>query len=242
MASHYVEKPTRDLWRTRDVPAALVRQDVIPFPLYHGTSNHYQSAFQRGTSPTSWPHRDAAFSLFSDVCAALCASGVKPEWYETRVLNQENGHNNWQHGDLYVTPSRYTAVKYAASNARFGGELLTMCKDALDRLNQFDPAGASSVFGDAGSLVRLLRGNGAPILIEFDNVCADDLLPERVRDNVSKKVSELVELDDEKRELFGQQTNFRLKSGRGTVARVFGIKVEGPTDPLRRYELSEIDF
>ena len=100
---------------------------TVPFPLFHGTSSHYLELFRPGTVPGDWPYGDAAISLLGETWAALREFGREPDWWVERTLNQVSGPANWQHGELYLTPSRLSAARYAVGRAIDGGELLTMC-------------------------------------------------------------------------------------------------------------------
>ena len=97
----------------------------VPFPLYHGSSSHHLAHFEPASPPAQWPYKSAALKLLRDVWTILRARGVDPEWWVERVLDQSSGHANWQHGALYVTPSKLSAVRYSGGGAVYGGELLT---------------------------------------------------------------------------------------------------------------------
>lgn len=194
---------------------------IISFPLFHGTSSYYRTGFKPGTTPAVWPHKGVALGLLRGAWDALREFGREPEWYEENILNQVSGYSNWQHGELYVTPSKWSAVRYARNGAVYGGELLTACRSAIDELIELDPERAERLMRNAEGVSKLLKGSGSPILVEFVDVRVCHLLPERESDDV---LTALSRLDDErKRETIGQQTNFRLISGCGTVHRVIKL-------------------
>ena len=208
---------------------------TVPFPLFHGTSSHYLELFRPGTVPGDWPYGDAAISLLGETWAALREFGREPDWWVERTLNQVSGPANWQHGELYLTPSRLSAARYAVGGAIYGGEFLTMCRNAVDMLFESDGAKAERLLRSAGSLAGFLEGDGSPMLVEFANVRTCDLLPERKSDDVP---TALFRLDDESmRELLGQQTNFRLVPGCGTVVRMFHLETTEPGNPLMSFDL-----
>ena len=72
------------------------------------------------------------------------------------MLAQQSGNANWQHGELYVTPSMQSAVRYAGGNAARGGELLQTCSDALKELAKVDPSRTTALLDSAGSVRRFL--------------------------------------------------------------------------------------
>ena len=213
---------------------------VVPFPLFHGTSSHYLAAFKPGATLAGWPHKDVALSLFKGAWAALQALGREPDWWVKRALDQVSGHSNWQHGELYVTPSKGTARIYADGGAVYGGELLTLCRCAVDKLAELDRERAESLMWDAESIAGFLKGAGSPIVVEFVDVSVCGLLPERSSDNVLDELKALSCLGDERRELYGQQTNFRLAPGGGTVGRVFGVETGDANDPPMSCDLKPI--
>ena len=240
-------------------------QNLLPFPLFHGTSSHYLSAFQPGYTPAPWTHKDVALRLLTDAWDALSLirheipadvgkdlfGGVSHEgipWMVKNVIEQASGYSNWQHGELYLTPSKGSAVRYACEGARYGGELLTFCKTTIDALARLDDRKAKELTQTAGSLTEFLRGTDRPpIIVQFDDLRVDDLSPESSARDVRKQIAFLTE--GPMREVFGsaecaletlgQQTNFRLANGRGIVKRVFEVRVENIDEPFP-FALTEI--
>ena len=101
---------------------------LVPFPLFHGSSNHYLSSFKLGSTPVAWSHKDTALRLLREVWDDLdrlrdqvatdaqeklhwdITHGRVP-WFVQRVIDQSSSFSsNWQHGELYLTPSKRTAV------------------------------------------------------------------------------------------------------------------------------------
>ena len=215
--------------------------EAIPFPLFHGTSSYYLSAFPPGHAPSIWPHRDIALRLLRDAWDALQAIGQSPCWYICNVLNQTNGHSNWQHGEIYLTPNELSAVRYAGGGAEYGGELLTLCRNAVDELARFDQNAALKLLSDVPSVAELLQGSGRPILVEFGDVHIADLSPERSSDTVPDLLSRLTNTEDQKlRQIMSQQMNFRLENGRGKVERVYELNIDDIANPLTKYQRREI--
>lgn len=211
---------------------------IISFPLYHGTSSHYLAGFKLGATPTVWPHKGVVLGLLRDAWAALREFGREPEWYVEHILDQGSGYSNWQHGELYVTPSKLSAVRYAGGGAAYGGELLTLCRRTIDELVELDREKADRLMRNAEGVARFLKGSGFPILVEFIDVRVCDLMTERESDDV---LTALSHLDSELMlETLGQQTNFRLISGNGTVSRVFELEISDVNDPLTSFGLIPI--
>ena len=214
-------------------------REVVPFPLFHGTSSHHLGFFKPDSTPEAWPHKTIALGLLRDAWAALEALGHERATDMTPVLNQVSGDFNWQHGELYLTPSKLSAVRYARRGARYGGELLTFCKEAVDILGAMNPARVSQLLRSAGPIAGFLQGNGwPPILVQFDDIPVDALSSEAQGRDVSESISLLV--NEDMREVLGQQTNFRLATGFGVVTHVFEVEIEDTPNPLPTYDLKEV--
>ena len=212
----------------------------VPFALYHGSSSHYLEHFRPGRQPSHWPYARHALELYRQVWTELKRLGHAHDWLRDRILAQDSGYTNWQHGQLYVTPSRISAVRYAGGGAAHGGELLQCCRDAIDQLLGLDPARAAELLRDAQEIGRFFKEIGLPILVELGKVPVSGLSPERPSDDVSAQLAELLDFDEKMRELMGQQTNFRLAPGCGVVARVFELSIDDLGDPLSKFQLREI--
>ena len=210
-----------------------VADDIVPFPLYHGTSRHYLSAFKPGRPPADWPHKDDALRLLRDAWNALSPrrrqvpNDVRyDEILPTakNIMEQSSRFTNWQHGELYLTPSVRRAVSYGCAGARYGGELLTHCKTAIDVLAAVDQDKAKELSAMAESLKGLLQGTERPpLLIKFNDVRINELSTEVAGQDVRQRLSLLT--NELIRENLGQQTNFRLAKGCGVVTRVFEVHV-----------------
>lgn len=229
-------------------------QGLVPFPLFHGTSSHYLSAFRPGYAPTPWLHRDVALRLLTDTWHELrlrrheISSEVIEElrwdvnyeefpWFVKNVIEQASGPSNWQHGELYLTPSVRTAVKFACGGARYGGELLTFCRTAIDGLAKVDAKRTKQLVQGAEGLAELLRGTERPpLVVQFDDLSVDDLSTELSGKDVQEQISRLTNESDIP-ELGG---DFRLASGRGIVNRVLEVRAMRVDESPPKFELVEI--
>ena len=162
----------------------------VPFALYHGSSSHYLAHFRPGQEPSHWPYVQDALKLYRQVWTELKRLGHAPDWWQERILAQDSGHANWQHGQLYVTPSEISAVRYAGGGAAHGGELLQSCRNALDQLSGLDPDRAAELLRGAQRIGRFLKETGLPILVELENVPESGLTPERPSDDLSAQLAE----------------------------------------------------
>ena len=92
----------------------------MPFALYHGSSSHYLASFRPGEALSHWPYRRDALELYRRVWVDLKRLGQAPDWWQEKILAQQSGHANWQHGQLYVTPGQASAVRYTGGGAAHG--------------------------------------------------------------------------------------------------------------------------
>lgn len=197
---------------------------TLPFALFHGTSNWYGYNFRPGEVAKGWPHRDEALALLNGILAGLTDADAVVEFWMKETMSQSSGHANWRHGSVCVTPSRYTASKYARTGASNGGELVTMCACALERLSKLDNALAERlVSGCSDNIRELLAGGGTPALVVYERVPESDLEAERGIETVQDVLARLSDLDDAAFDVISQQSNFLLKPGRGVVTRLEAV-------------------
>ena len=197
----------------------------LSFPLIHGSSTHYFDHFVPGSTPTAWAHCNSAIQFLRQTTNAIASLGGKVEFWERDALAQASHLANWQHGQIFLTPSRESALRYARSGAKHGGELLTMCASALERLLGLDPESYRRLKGNADDLARYLDGGGQPMLVVFDGVETDDLYAERSGfESVDKVLSRLPQPDDPHFDVITQQSNFRFRENKGIVSRLVLIE------------------
>ena len=196
--------------------------------------------FRPGETLSDCPHKGDALELYRRVCTELKRLGHAPDWWQEKILAQDSDRANWQHGQLYVTPSKASAVRYASGGAAHGGELLQSCRTALDEIAKLDPSRTTELLCGAGRIGGFLEETGRPILIEFRKVQVSGLSPERPTDSVSAQLAALTDMDERMRELMGQQTNFRLAPGCGIIGRVFELSIDDPANPVSKFQLREI--
>lgn len=215
---------------------------MIPFPLYHGTSSHYLDNFKVGKPVTSSPYYDQSIALLNDVIVSLEKNGEYTEKYIDDICKQNiNSGTNFQHGEIYLTPSIATAVRYAGSNAYFGGELLTTCQECLDRLQVINQKDFESFDERVKEILPLTNGSGQPVLIEFKNISLGHLVSESNDENIEYEISELLDYDEKMRNIIGQQMNFRLKKNCGIVSNIYKLDIENPGNTLTNFKTHKLE-
>jgi hypothetical protein len=123
-------------------------QNEVPVPLYHGTSSLFLEEIRQfglgGRDPlVDLKMPEFVQELWPLVQANLGSTAIfrARSGLFSRMVEQRAGNWNFQRGQTYVSPSRETAVIYAANN-RYGSELLTYTLDFLQALVDRDVPGA----------------------------------------------------------------------------------------------------
>ena len=205
---------------------------LFPYKLFHGTSSHYSAAFPIGGVVSAWPYKKDALGLYREIWKELCLAGIEPDWTERGVLEERsNGGANWQHGELFVSPSRKTAKRYATSWAEHGGELLSRSVLALDRLKCVNPDVEGYIRRRFKPLAHLLAGGGSPLMVEFTGAAMAGLSPESLelsnRENRMRLSLDYLEgakhLSEDDFDQDTQQINFRLDPGAAIIAHLYKI-------------------
>ena len=199
----------------------------IPFPLYHGTSSHFRDLFDVGGTTRPWPHVQDAISLYRETWAQLQGAGIEPDWYQEKILRQATGHSNWQHGELYVAAGEVAAVRYALGGANFGGEILSQCAEALERLDAVNAAAAARLRDQSPALGRFLAGGGSPLLVVIEGAPVSALTKETGEGAIDEQIHaierHLSEMDGNLLQACLEGYQFRLRAGCGTVREIVDL-------------------
>ena len=191
----------------------------LPMPLYHGTStlflNDILKAGLGGINPIqAWKVLEFSEKLLPYVEEHIGSDNYLYARVQSfgRMVNQESGPMNFQHGDTYVTASEGAAVRYAA-NKRYGSELLTYVMDFLNELVRKNLPGITrDLFGQYPKIFSLLDISPAPLIVELRG-CGPDWLRTESNDSAEGQINDLLKHWATDKELFnvlGQQMNFRL--------------------------------
>ncbi len=81
------------------------------------------------------------------------------------MVEQYSGGSNFQHGNTYLSPSRFTAVNYSAS-AEYGSELLSYTMRFLKKLNDRNIPNLKELRKKYKNIFDLINVRPAPILVE----------------------------------------------------------------------------
>jgi hypothetical protein len=155
--------------------------------LYHGTNSRFlDSIKQHGLGGINIVAQMNVLPLFKEL-HQLASSELKKEydfvpityrWTINSICNQSAGSQiNWQHGDVYLTPSVNRAMSFAVQN-KYGSELFTYLKSLIDFIDKHSDARAQAILAKYPAVNELLNQEGRPIVFELTDLVPSDLLDE----------------------------------------------------------------
>tara|TARA_B110000211_G_scaffold235021_1_gene308554 strand:+ start:24726 stop:25364 length:639 start_codon:yes stop_codon:yes gene_type:complete len=193
---------------------------IFPVTLYHGTSSLFLDSIVKnglgGVNPIDeWKVHEFATRIYPLIESHLSNRDdlVHSIYSYGQMVNQKAGKSmNFQHGDTYISASKYTTVNYALSNTH-GSELLSYSLRFLSELVGVNVEVVTDViYKEFPHMFNLLELKPTPILLEINKVNSSTLLAEdgsSAKDNISM-INNIIRDYPEKYELMLQQTNFRL--------------------------------
>jgi len=195
--------------------------DILPFPLYHGTSTVFLEDIKSLGLGAKDPLAEIGIHEFiADLLPVIDANLGGTAIYEARrqsfgmMAEQKRAAMNFQHGQTYLSPCKQTAIRYAV-NKHYGSELLSYCMVFLKMLLDREVSGVADVlYQRHPAMFRYVDISASPVLVRADEVPASALRTEHGED-ASELVKRLLDLRAKKGESFekwAQQGNFRLVS------------------------------
>lgn len=115
-----------------DWDSSVVVDGVLRLPLFHGTSSLWLDSIERNGLGGAWPPIQEAKALLGKILDRIPLS--ERDLGAEKMVLQEEGFTNWQHGQVYFSLAFGDAERYARSNA-LGSELLSEC---LHYAEEFD--------------------------------------------------------------------------------------------------------
>lgn len=194
--------------------------DICPIKLYHGTSSIFlKSIKENGLGGVNVIKEWGIIDLAKEILPLVEESfpgHINLDSFR-RMANQEITANgiNFQHGDVYLSPSEQKAVEYTARK-RWGSEIISYSLNYLEKLiAEENPVVVNHTFKRKYiEVYKLLNIYAAPLLIEVSEIPYNMLLDEQGNEVSAEKKSEiekcLKEMPDCYQEIL-QCENFRLK-------------------------------
>jgi hypothetical protein len=185
----------------------------ITISFYHGTSSIFLPLIEEhGLGGFNIFEKFNLEELLKQLCDFLEVNKEKSEWWQLNdyicivMLDNKvtNGNMNFRYGDLYITPSTYTATRYAQSN-QYGSEYLTTVILAYEAVKEISESMAEEIIPTHHILNDFINSNPEPILITITNVNKKFLSTERGDD-----LDEQLEFIQNTDEVFWQQSNFTI--------------------------------
>jgi hypothetical protein len=223
---------------------------TVSIPLYHGTSTLFLPSIMEFGLGAVNPIAALRVLDFARAIYPTVREHIAPDrsWANKansfrKMVEQQSSVLNWQHGDVYLSPSRHTAIRYAV-NKRVGSELLSYALDLLQELlNRGVPGLRDELYGQFPAIFELLDVSVAPVVITVREVQPAALLdengnaPDQALAFVAKVCRDFVDWE----EMLGQ-VNFRLREpsqpGMLTVQLICVTRYDPFTPQYRLYDVS----
>ena len=196
-------------------------EGFLNIPLFHGTSSIFLDSINEhglgGEIKTD-------LKLLKDICGAHDSLGKDNLWwlenswhYTDYILTNRaiKGRSNYKYGELYLSPSRITAEKYAKNN-EYGSELLSYTIYAYEELKNINPTKADYLVPDGHYLKSIIGKDRQPIIIKVINIKTSSLKTEKgegVSDQIDAMIHSQRESASISTDIIWQQYNFSV-SGR----------------------------
>ena len=152
----------------------ITKPDAIQFDLYHGTSSlHLPSIQAHGLGGCNPVTELNAVSFFRELYT-LAGDTIPPDkWCFDKLIYEPIANQvvtdaglNFRHGGTYLTPSKFTAARYAVDNPQ-GSECISVAKNLYHCVVQFSPEGVSEIENRYPALRKRLQQTGTPIIIRL---------------------------------------------------------------------------
>lgn len=198
----------------------LNENGLLEIPLYHGTSSHYLDSIKKfglGGVRDEMLFDKRVLSALAD---RLSDPSNKTEWWELNSIFVEpmleqritGGGFNFRYGGTYLTPSRFTASRYATSN-RMGSEYISTIHQAFAALASVNATAANEIIPPGHGLRNIFDAEHSPVVISVRGLSAEMLRTEngesieRQLVNMNNMKNAVVGVDPE---VLWQQFNFEI--------------------------------
>ena len=137
---------------------------------------------------------------------------------------------NWQHGNVYLTPSIKRAMRYAVKN-KLGSELFSHIKHLSKLLTHNNISASERILDSYPEAKKIISESGRPIVIEIGGLNTDDLSdeggesPENIFNEVLYVMKNSANQDNESLEDFGFRLNKTIEFGKLIIHEI-NLKIE----------------
>lgn len=198
----------------------LSENGQLTIPLYHGTSSYYLDSINRfglGGVRDEKIFNKSVLSLLAD---RLSDPLNQTEWWELNSMFVElmleqritGGGFNFRYGDTYLTPSRFTAHRYAVSNCK-GSEYVSTIYHAFSALVSVNGTAANEIVPSGHVLRDIFEAEHSPVLITIKGISVEMLRTEN-GENIQSQIESMIKMKKAvpgvDPEVLWQQFNFEI--------------------------------
>jgi hypothetical protein len=198
----------------------LVKGDRLAFPLYHGTSSLFVDSILKNGLGGRNPIQELGVVPFLKSLHEICQHLLHndPEWLSKKSVIEKmmNQEPKFRHGCGFLSFSKLTAVRYAASNP-FGSEIISNAARLYELVIKREPRYLSELQLTKYPIIALVNKSPYPVLVEVSRVHISNLQGEQgesaqqVIGTLAQLLSKLpTEPFEVLIEVLGQQSNFQL--------------------------------
>jgi len=182
----------------------FIKDGRLTFPLYHATSTLFrESILKRGLGGHDPIRELKVIELLRKLIEHEIFHPLKDGlWFylESMAKQKVTDGANWQHGQVYLTTSRWTANNY--SKHKYGSELIT------ETLNLYLKLGSPTCFtAEDFPVLNLLASDPQPVVFKLESVPVSILAGEKGND-----VNEVVAVYEKFLQEDSQDENFNFLS------------------------------
>jgi hypothetical protein len=215
--------------------------EILPFPLYHGTSTIWRESIERhglgGKRIVEELNAIAFYQRAIGFLESLPADARPPLLWQMELLATQDltSSGNFRHGDgVYLTPSRFTALSYARTNA-FGSEIVSNCHATYQLiLAQLERPGWLQEYPELLSVFRMPPGK--PMVVAVSDARTCELLEENGTDSFNdlrSLLEQLASADEERSRI----RTLRVRAKDGDLEALNELLVGSPPSVLTRDEI-----
>ncbi|MGC3978251.1 MAG: hypothetical protein QM751_08550 [Paludibacteraceae bacterium] len=193
----------------------------LNFPLYHATSSIFEESIKLlglgGFNPVEKFKAIEFLSVLEEIGNKELADNESWNRFELQytislMTHQRitDGGFNYQHGEVYLTPSLYTAHGY--SKNKYGSEIISKIFETLDLFNFLEVKIDAKLLDDFEDLLAIKELTAFPVIYEINNLPIEYLNMGESGEEIENQINSVIEdISKYGKVVFGQQLNFRLK-------------------------------
>jgi hypothetical protein len=197
--------------------------NTLNFPLYHATSSVFEESIKLhglgGYSPVIALRAIEFLTHLEEIANKELADNKLWKYFffkdRIRLITSQTitlAGCNFQHGDVYLTPSLFTAKQYAVGY-KYGSEVISIIFDTLDLFNSLSVKIGAKLLADFQNLLAIKELIATPVIYEITNLPIEYLSMGESGQDLDEQINRVIEdISKYGRVMVAQQINFRLKN------------------------------